>query len=69
MEAGKDWDYGSYNPSLKELPETAEIVDGIPFASLEEVIKWKKAFGRDKDKRDVELIKKCLAKRSNSKPN
>ena len=67
VEVGKDWDYGSYNPSLKDLLETAEVIDGVPFANLEEVLKWKKALGRDKDKKDIGLIEDYLAKRFKTK--
>lgn len=43
------WDYGAYNPSLDELIKSADVVEGIPFVCLDEVLKWKKAFGREKD--------------------
>jgi hypothetical protein len=59
-EGGSDWKYGSYNPTLEELLKTADYFDGVPFANLEEVIKWKTEFGREKDLKDVELIKKYL---------
>lgn len=60
FEAAPDWDFGPYNPSLKELLARADIFDGIPFASLPDVIAWKKAFGREKDKVDIELIETYL---------
>jgi hypothetical protein len=61
IEAGSNWDYGIYHPTLESLLKTADIFDGIPFANLKEVIKWKMAFGRDKDKKDIQLIKTFLA--------
>ena len=60
VEVGDNWDYGEYNPDPKWLIENAEIIEGIPFAPLEEVLKWKKAFGREKDKKDIELINNFL---------
>ena len=64
VEAGQDWDHGSYNPSLEDLLASAETFDGVPFANLEEVTRWKKVFGRDKDKRDIELINSYLKKQT-----
>jgi hypothetical protein len=63
-EVGKDWDFGSYNPTLKELLARTEFFQGVPFASLDDVVKWKTAFGREKDRKDIELIRKYLAEKS-----
>ena len=41
FEARDNWDFSSYIPTLEQLITSATIVDGIPFASLEEVRKWK----------------------------
>ncbi len=60
FEAFSDWHIGSYNPSLEELLETADYIDGIPFVSLLEVRKWKQTAGRPKDLKDVDLINKYL---------
>ena len=62
VEVGDNWDYDEYNPDPKWLIENAEVIDSIPFAPLEEVIKWKKAFGRDKDLADIKLIEDYLHK-------
>jgi len=66
FEAHDNWNFSSYQPTLQQLRETAMIVDGIPFASLEEVRKWKLSFGRPKDLRDVELINSYLSKTQNT---
>lgn len=63
VEVDDSWDYGDYNPSLSELIERAISVQGIPFASLEDVLQWKKAFGRPKDLADIKLIEAYLAKK------
>jgi hypothetical protein len=43
------------------LLKTANYIDGIPFASLQEVRKWKESSGRPKDIKDLDLIDKYLA--------
>jgi hypothetical protein len=40
----------------------AEMVDGIPFQDLESCFYFKEKGSRDKDKKDVELIKQFLSK-------
>lgn len=51
-----NWNFSSYSPTLEHLLETADVFDGVPFASLQEVRKWKIASGRPKDFKDIELI-------------
>ena len=60
-EAHANWDFTSYKPTLKQLLKTATMFDGVPFASLDEVRKWKKASGRPKDLVDIKLIDQYLA--------
>lgn len=45
---------------IDEMIESAEIIQGLPFVRLDYVLDWKQAMGRDKDKRDVELINEFL---------
>ncbi|HEY1646197.1 MAG TPA: hypothetical protein VGF75_07620 [Candidatus Saccharimonadales bacterium] len=61
FEAHTSWSFSSYKPTLKHLLATANFIDGILFASLEEVRKWKEASGRPKDLVDVKLIDSYLA--------
>ncbi|MGA3020599.1 MAG: hypothetical protein ABSD68_01460 [Candidatus Micrarchaeales archaeon] len=63
VEMCKDWNYKSYNPSVKKLITEADIIDGIPVVKLEETLAWKKAFGREKDLKDVKLIEKYFSKK------
>lgn len=58
FEAHEDWDFSSYHPTLEHLLATATIVDGIPFASLDEVRSWKVSSHRPKDLADIALIDK-----------
>lgn len=56
FEAHKNWNFSSYNPTLVHLLASATVIDGVPFASLREVRKWKLSSGRPKDLRDIKLI-------------
>ena len=60
FEAGEDWNYGTYNPDPARLIKEADIIGGIPVVRLEEALAWKKAFGREKDLKDVKLIEKFM---------
>lgn len=42
--------------SAKELLENAEVIDGIPFISLEDLVDFKREYGRPKDFEDIKLI-------------
>jgi hypothetical protein len=61
LEAHWNWDFSSYSPTLEHLLASAIVVDGVPFASLDEVRKWKVASGRPKDQADIELINHHLS--------
>lgn len=60
FEAHANWNFSSYQPTLKHLLETADIIENIPFASIYEVLKWKTSSGRPKDLVDLELINRFL---------
>jgi hypothetical protein len=64
FEAHNSWNFSSYKPTLEHLLSSAMLVDGVPFASLEEVKKWKQSSGRPKDLNDIELIDEYLANQS-----
>lgn len=51
--------FGGWAPGewdVDELIRTADMIDGLPFVTLENVLRWKKAFGREKDLADVRMI-------------
>ncbi len=50
-----DWE--EYNTTTEEAIQTATIIDGIPFMNLDELCKFKNALGREKDFKDIELIR------------
>ena len=62
FEAHTNWSFSPYNPTLEHLLANAMVMDGIPFASLEEVRKWKIASGGSKHLHDVSLIDAYLKK-------
>lgn len=49
-----------YDTTTEEAISSAKIIEGVPFMNLEELIKFKTALGREKDFKDIELIKKYL---------
>jgi hypothetical protein len=67
-EAYQDLCYGDYRPDTKILIEQADIVNGIPFLQLEELIRFKKAVGREKDLADIRLIEAYLARSEGHPP-
>ena len=60
FEAHDHWNFSSYSPTLEHLLTSAMKVEGIPFAALDEVRKWKIASGGPKHLSDVSLIDKRL---------
>jgi hypothetical protein len=52
-----------YPTKIEEAIRTATIIDGVPFLNIEETIKFKTALGREKDFKDIELIKEYLRKK------
>ena len=55
-----DVNCGDFNPTTEELMQRAEVVNGIPFASLEDIMSFKIECVKTKPKhlRDIELIQK-----------
>lgn len=56
FEAHDNWDFSPYNPSFKDVFSRAVDVEGVVFASIEDVRKWKESSGRQKDIADMKLI-------------
>ena len=42
----------------------SELVEGIPLADLNTLLGWKRAYGRDKDASDVELLEKVIREKT-----
>ena len=43
--------------------DRAETIQGFKFIKLDDLIKWKKKMGREKDFKDIELIKEYLIRK------
>lgn len=54
--------WSEYPTTTADAIKSAMIVEGIPFLNLQELKKFKKALGRDKDLKDIELIDNYLSK-------
>jgi predicted nucleotidyltransferase len=56
IEAFKYFPNPNYKGDFSEMISGATIIDGLPFVSIENVLKWKKSLAREKDLKDIELI-------------
>ena len=50
--------------SVAELLRDSEVINGVPFISLEKLIEFKQEYGRPKDFEDVRLIRDYIVKSS-----
>ena len=60
IEIGTSWDPGIWD--INKLISESEIIDGLSFVRLKEVLRWKKISNRDKDKKDIEILKNLIKK-------
>ncbi len=58
IEVFNAWGPGEWDPD--ELIDTAEVIAGIRFVTLENVLKWKKMMNRPKDAEHIRLIEAYL---------
>ena len=63
---GRMIEYNKYLDLFENMgePEGTVFVEGIQTDSLEKICEWKKARGREKDLKDIELIEKYLESRN-----
>lgn len=61
-EIGRDWGFSrwSYSAKVTDLIKNSDIINGIPFVTLEETLRWKKSLRRRKDIPDIQLIEEYL---------
>lgn len=64
FDASTSWSVGNYNPDPADLIANTDVIDGVAFVKLSEVLQWKQACGRPKDVADVKLIKKYLSSKT-----
>lgn len=60
IELYTDVNCGNFNPTFKELLQRADIIQGIPFASLEDVMKFKNEYNKPKHLEDIRKIENYL---------
>lgn len=65
IELWKNWYPGDWD--VPKLIREAEMIAGLPFVRLEEVLKWKKLMNREKDLKDIEAINAFLKQQQNDK--
>lgn len=53
---------GGIDLTFKEMKTREEIIDGIPFANLTDILLIKQVYKREKDLKDIELIQVYLKK-------
>jgi len=53
-----EWGPGEWD--IDKLVQEAETINDLPFVKLEEVLRWKKLYNREKDQKDIELIENYL---------
>jgi hypothetical protein len=61
VEALTEWMPGVWD--IEGLIKNADIIDGLAFVKLEEVLRWKKMRDKEKDKKDTEAIEEYLNKK------
>jgi len=64
-EAHDHWEFSPYSPTLKDLLSRAFVVDGVTFASIEDVRKSKESRSGPKHMADVKLIDNYIGKQKN----
>jgi len=52
----------SEGPSVEERLAEAEVIDGLPFESIGNVLMYKRMQGREKDLQDIELLERWITK-------
>lgn len=57
-----DVNCADFNPATEELIQRAEIIEGVPFIPLQDMIRFKRAYNREKHHRDIEITEKYLLK-------
>jgi hypothetical protein len=62
IEVFNKWWPGGWDTNV--LIDGAEVIDGVRFVTLPNVLRWKKMAGRPKDEEHVKLIEAYLAKKA-----
>lgn len=62
FEINQKLDWNDYYTTTEEAIASAQIIEGVPFMNLQELCKFKKTMGREKDFNDIKLIKEYIDK-------
>ncbi len=60
VEVSDGWGPGEWN--TENIISTSTVIGGFPFVNLENVVKWKRIMGREKDIEHIKMIKAHLSK-------
>ena len=60
VEVYLDVNCGNFNPATEELIGGSKLVQGVPFITLETLLKFKREYNRPKDRKDIEIIENYL---------
>jgi hypothetical protein len=63
FDINKSLGWEKYSTTVEEVNKSALFIEGIPFMNLDELIKFKDAMGREKDLKDIALIKEYINKK------
>ena len=56
VEISSQLEWGDFPTTVTEAINSSIVVDGVPFLNMEELKKFKRAFGRQKDYDDIALL-------------
>ena len=66
-EAARDFSHiEGCNLNTLDVIRNSEIIDGVPFMSLNDLMELKRAMGREKDLKDIELIIEYLKRKTDN---
>lgn len=63
IEINPELSWSGYATTTQEAISSATVIDGVPFMNLQELRKFKKALGREKDIADIVLIDAYVAEK------
>jgi len=63
FDINKSLGWEKYSTTIQEANKSALFIEDIPFMNLDELIKFKDAMGREKDLKDIALIKEYINKK------
>ncbi len=59
-----DVNAGEFHPTFQELQSRADVMQDIPFASLGDIVQFKRAYNRPKHNEDIQKIEEYLKKQA-----